>query len=90
MRAPHYTTYALHTNVGALKLDDDLANNQANLNNAIFFPAVILYNFFSFLLIYGGFGDGVLCWFLGLGFSVDGVWGLCVGPPGLFGLGLSI
>ena len=41
-------------------------------------PTVILYIFFSFLLIYGGLGVGVLglgTWigFLGLAFSVDGV-----------------
>ena len=35
--------------------DDELANNQTNLNNAIFFPRFILYNFFLFLLIYGSF-----------------------------------
>ena len=72
--------------------DDELANNQTNLNNAIFFPRFILYNFFSFLLIYGGFGFwgwGFMLVF-GLGFSVDGVWGLCVGPSGLFGLGLPV
>ena len=34
------------------------------------FPRFIIYNFLLFLLIYGGFG------FLGLGFSVVGVWGL--------------
>ena len=52
--------------------------------SAIFFPRVILYTFFSFLLIYGGVGVGVLglgSWigFLGLGFSVDGFWGLWSG-----------
>ena len=32
-----------------------------------FFPRVILYNFFSFLLIYGGLGFGVLFWVFGVG-----------------------
>ena len=46
-----------------------------------FFPRFILYNFFLVWLIYGGLGFGVLglgsyIGFLGLGFSVDGVWGL--------------
>ena len=46
-----------------------------------FFPRVILYNFSYFWLIFGGLGFGVLrlgsyIGFLGLGFSVDGVWGL--------------
>ena len=62
---------------------------------AIFFPKVILYNFFLFWFLYGGLGFGFLglgsyIRFLGLGFSVDGVWGLWVGPFGTFGLGLSI
>ena len=57
---------------------------------AIFFPRVILYTFFSFLLIYGGSGFGVLelgSWigFLRLGFSVDGACGM--GPAGFFGVG---
>ena len=48
------------------------------------FPRVILHNFFLFWLIYGGLGFGVLglgsyIGFLGLGFSVDGVWGLWCG-----------
>ena len=47
---------------------------------AIFFPRVILYNFFLFWLIYGSLGFGVLglgpyIGFLGFGFLVDGVWG---------------
>ena len=49
---------------------------------AIFFPRVILHNFFLFCLIYGGLGFGVLgsyIGFLGLGFSVHGVWGLWCG-----------
>ena len=49
-----------------------------------FFPRVILYNFFLFWLIDGGLGFGVLVLesyigFLGLGFLVDGVWGLWCG-----------
>mgnify|MGYP001800260813 CR=1 FL=1 len=48
------------------------------------FPRFILYAFFSFLLIYGGLGVRVLglgSWieFLGLGFSIDGVWSLWYG-----------
>ena len=52
---------------------------------ALFFSRVILYTFFSFLLIYGGLGVGFFWvgdWGLGLGFwgggvtiSVDGFWG---------------
>ena len=38
---------------------------------AIFFSKFILHIFFSFLLLYGDFGVGIL----GLGFSVQGVWG---------------
>ena len=59
----------------------------------IFFPRGILYNFFLFLLIYGGLGFGVLgsyFGFLGLGLSVDGVWGLWCGAFWVFGFGLSI
>ena len=45
-----------------------------------FFLKVILYTFFLLLLIYGGLEVGVLgfeSWigFLGLGFSLHGVWG---------------
>ena len=43
----------------------------------IYFPGVTLYIFFLFLLIYGGLGFGF--GFLGLGFSVDLVWGLWCG-----------
>ena len=57
-----------------------------------FFPRVILYNFFLFWLIYGGLGFGVLglgslIRFLGLGFSVDGVWGLWCGAFWVFWVG---
>ena len=46
-----------------------------------FFPGFVLYIFFSFLLIYGDLGVGVLglgSWigFVGLGFSVNGLLGL--------------
>ena len=56
----------------------------AGVQDAIFFPRFILYIFFFFWLIYGGLGVGVLglgsyIGFLGLGFSVDGVWGLWCG-----------
>ena len=57
---------------------------------AIFFPRVIHYYFFLFLLIYGGLGLGSYFGVLGLGISVDGVWGLWCGPSGFFALGLSI
>ena len=58
----------------------------------IFVPRVILYNCFLFWLIYGGLGFGVLglesyMGFLGLGFSVDGVWGLWCGAFWVFGVG---
>ena len=57
-----------------------------------FFPRGILYNFFLFWLIYGGFGFGVLgvgsyIGFLGLGISVDGVWGLWYRAFWLFWVG---
>ena len=45
----------------------------------IIFPRVILYNFFLFWLVYGDLGFGVkgpYIGFLGLGFSVDEVFGL--------------
>ena len=59
---------------------------------AIFFPRVILYDFFLFWLIYGGLGFGVLglgsyIGFLGLGFSVDRVWGLWCGVFWVFWVG---
>ena len=49
-----------------------------------FSPGLFFCNFFSFLLIFGGLGFGVLrlgsyFGFLGLGLSVDGVWGLWCG-----------
>ena len=52
-----------------------------HMNVTKFFPRVILYTFFLFLLIYGGLVFGVLglgsyIGFLEFGFSVDGVWGL--------------
>ena len=50
-------------------------NNRIQGECAIFFPTVILCNlFFYFLLIYGGLGSYI--GLLGLGSSVDGVWGL--------------
>ena len=57
--------------------------------DAIFFPRVILYNFFLFWLIYCGLGFGVLglgsyIGFLWLGLSVDGVWGLWCGSFWVF------
>ena len=56
-----------------------------------FFPGLFLLLFFSFLLIYGGLGFGVLglrsyTGFLGLRFSVDGVWGLWCGPSWFVGV----
>ena len=56
-----------------------------------FFPWVILFTFFSFLLIYGGLGLGSRIEFLGLGFSVDGVLGPVVwGLLGFLGFRVSI
>ena len=56
------------------------------INKAIVFPKAILLTFFSILLAYGP--QGLVTWvgFLGLGFSVDGVWGLGVGPSGFIGV----
>ena len=64
-------------------------NRDVNLNECKIFSRVILYIFFLFLLIYGGLGLGVLglgsyFGFLGLGFSVDGVWGLWCGAFWVF------
>ena len=57
----------------------------------IFFPRVILYNFFLFWLIlwlFWGFGVlGSYIEFLGLGFSVDGVGACGVGLSGFFLVG---
>ena len=55
----------------------------------IFFPGLFFIIFFLFWLIYGGLGFGVLglgsyIGFLGLGFSVDGVWGLWCGAFWVF------
>ena len=57
----------------------------------IFFPRIIHY---TFCHIYGGLGVGNFGlwssnWFLALGLSVDGVWGLCVGPSDFLGSGSS-
>ena len=60
---------------------------------AIFFPKVILYNFFSFWLIFGGLeflGWGLILGFGGRGFQLMGFGACGVGPSGFFGLGLSI
>ena len=60
---------------------------------AIFFPRVILYNFFLFLLIYGGLGFwgwGLILGFWGWGFQLMGFGACGVGPSGFFGFGLSI
>ena len=49
---------------------------------AIFFPRVILFNFFhifAHLWWFGVLGLGFYFGFLGLGLSVDGVWGLWCG-----------
>ena len=53
---------------------------------------MILYNYFSLLLIYGGLGLGSWNGLFGLGFLVDRVWvGVCgVGPSGFLGLWLSM
>ena len=54
---------------------------------AIFFPRVILYNFFLFWLINGGLGFwgwGLILGFCGWGFQLMG-FGVCgVGPSGFF------
>ena len=65
------------------------------LLEAIFFPRVILYNFFlilAHLWWFGVLGLGSYIGFLGYGFSFDlmgfGAYG--VGPSGFFGFGLSV
>ena len=50
---------------------------------AIFFPRVILHNFFLFWLIYGGLGFwgwGLILGFWGWGFQLMEVWVLWCGP----------
>ena len=54
-----------------------------------FFPRVILYNFFLFLLIYGGLGLGFWGWglilgFWGWGFQLMGFGACGVEPSGFF------
>ena len=65
-----------------------------SIRHAIFFPRVILYNFFSFLLIYlclGFWGWGLRLSFLGLSFQLAGFGACGVGPSEVFfGLGLFI
>mgnify|MGYP001800775646 CR=1 FL=1 len=54
---------------------------------AMYVPRVILFLSFSFLLIYGGFGVGVLDWaFWGCGFQLMGLWACGVGPSVAFGV----
>ena len=63
------------------------------MRSYIFFPRVILYNFFFFLLIYGGLGFWGWCLILGFwgwGIQLMGFGACGVGPSGFFGLGLSI
>ena len=58
-----------------------------------FFPRIILYIFFLFLLIYGGLGFwgwGLRLGFWGWGFQLRGFWACGVGPSGFLGLRLSI
>ena len=58
------------------------------MSDAIFFPMVILYNFFSLLLFYGGlggWGPGLDPW--GWGFQFMGFGACGVGPSGVFGVG---
>ena len=52
----------------------------------LFFPGLffIIFSYFGSFMVVWGLGSYI--WFLGLGFSVDGVWGLL----GIFWLGLSI
>ena len=54
------------------------------MHNAIVFSQGYCLSFFLFWLVYGGLGFGIsvlgsYIGFLGLGFSVDGVWGLWCG-----------
>ena len=62
----------------------------AGRKNATFiFLRVILYNFFLFLLIYGGLGFwgwGLILGFWGWGFQLMGFGARGVGPSGFFGL----
>ena len=57
---------------------------------AIFFPRVILYNFFLFWLIYGSLGFrgwGLRLGFWGWGFQLMGFGACGVGPSGFLGWG---
>ena len=63
------------------------------IKTAIFFPRVILYNFFLFWLIFGGLGFwgwGLILGFWGWDFQLMGFGACGVGLSGFFGLGLSI
>ena len=63
----------------------------ACVNDAIFFPRVILYNVFLFWLIYGGLGFwDLILGFWGWGFQLRGFGPVVWGFLGFFGLGLSI
>ena len=76
-------------NAGSLKLPFLLLSYDSGY---IFFPRVILFNFFFSLLIYGGLGFwgwGLRFGFLGCGFQLIGFGACDVGPSGFFGLGLS-
>ena len=78
------STYPLYKSTTASPLSI-LKPNSLDKITLYLFPRVILYTFFShFCSFYGGLGVGGLglgSWigFLGLGFSVDGVWSLWCG-----------
>ena len=83
-----------------LKSINEAINCQLSLNtlfdcycSLIFFPGlfVIIFFYFGYLLWIGVLRLGSYIGFLGLGFPVDGVWGLWCGDLWVFfGLGLSI
>ena len=71
------------------RTDTFLSASSIHIAAIFFFPGLFFIIFFLFLLIYGGLGFGVLglgsyFGFLGLGLSVDGVWGLWCGAFWVF------
>ena len=72
--------YTVEVSATTVKQGEQITGNTIS----IYFSQVYSFNFSPFFL---GFGSWIK--FLGLRFSVDGVWGLCCGAFWVFGVGLS-